>query len=192
MAQLQRTGVDYELRYDWEMGANDFSILVRRSYTNRFDIQLDPAVPSVQNLVETRDDSGPQDARVIEPVSRHKTNARFTWSNGGLFASIDLEGASRVSTLVLTTSERVTEPATSYDLVIGYQFGQDDLFDAPAWLRGWQTNLTINNLTNAASRNYTLNPETGDRDIFSINPFWEWNHGRSYILNIRKSFAAPQ
>ncbi|MCY4157087.1 MAG: TonB-dependent receptor [Gammaproteobacteria bacterium] len=192
VAQLQRTGVDYELRYDWEMGANDFSILVRRSYTNRYDIQLDPAVPSVQNLVETRDDSGPQDARVIEPVSRHKTNAQFTWSNGGLFASIDLEGASRVSTLVSTTSERVTEPATSYDLVIGYQFGQDDLFDAPAWLRGWQTNLTINNLTNAASRNYTLNPETGDRDIYSINPFWEWNHGRSYILNIRKSFAAPQ
>lgn len=188
VARLQRTGVDYELRYNWEMGANDFSILVRRSYTSRFDIQLDPAVPSVQSLVETRDDSGPQDARVVEPVSRHKTNAQFTWSNSGLFASIDLEGASRVSTLVSTIFERVTEPATSYDLVVGYRFEKNGLFSAPAWLRGWETTLTVNNLTNAAARNYSLNPETGDKDIYSINAFWEWDHGRSYILNVRKSF----
>ncbi len=188
VSSLQQTGVDYELRYDWEMGANDFSIRVRRSYTNRFEIQLDPTVASTQSLVETRDDSGPQDARVIEPVSRRKTNAQFIWSNGGLFASIDLEGASRVSTLVSTTFERVTEPATIYDLVIGYQFGQDALFDAPSWLRGWEATATINNLTNAASRNYSLNPETGDIDVWSINAFWEWKHGRSYLLSVRKSF----
>ena len=187
---LQRTGIDYELRYDWEMGASEFSILARRSYTNRFDVQLDPAGETVHNLVETRDDTGAQDARIIQPVSRHKTSAQFTWSNGGLFLSLDVESASRVSTLLSSNFESITEPATLYDMVLGYEFGQDDLLNAPAWLQGWQATLTINNLTNAFSKNSRLNPETGDTERYEINALFEWTQGRAYRLNIRKSFGS--
>ena len=186
---IQSTGIDYELRYDWETGANEFSLLARRTYTNRYVVQLDPSTGTVKNLVETRDDTGPQAVRIIDPVSRHKTSAQFTWSNGGLFFSLDVESASRVSTLVSSTFEGITEPATLYDMVFGYEFGQDDLLDAPAWLQGWQVTLTINNLTDAFSKNLSLNPETGDTDVKDINPLFEWTQGRAYRLNIRKSFG---
>jgi len=188
VSSLQRTGIDYELRYEWEMGLNEFSIIARRSYTNRYDVQLDPAGGTVHDLVTTRDDTGRQDARIIDPVPRHQTSMQFIWTNGGLFASFDVQGAAKVSKLASATLEQVTEAATNYDLVLGYEFGNDALFDAPAWLNGWSTTLTINNLTNAFADNYTLNPETGDVDHNRINPFYEWTQGRSYRLNIRKSF----
>ena len=188
VSNLFRTGMDYELRYDWQMGLNDFSILVRRSYTNRYDVRLDPTSDELHNLVTRRDDTGHQQPRYVAPVPKHQTSMQFTWSNGGLFMSIDVQGAAKVSTLVSSTFESVTEPATIYDMVLGYEFGNDSFFDAPAWLNGFSTTLTINNLTNAFAENTQVNPETGDVQENVINPFFEWTQGRSYRLAIHKSF----
>ena len=188
VSSLNRTGIDYELRYEWEMGLNDFSIVARRSYTNKYDVVRDPADDLVHSLVTTRDDSGAQRVNLIAPVPKHQTSMQFTWTNGGLFASIDVQGAAKVSTLTSATIERVTEPQTNYDLVVGYEFGNDTFFDAPAWMNGLSTTLTINNLTNAFADNYTRNPQTGEVEEYSINPFFEWTQGRSYRLAIRKSF----
>ncbi|MDE0129241.1 MAG: TonB-dependent receptor [Gammaproteobacteria bacterium] len=188
VAQLDRAGIDYELRYEWEMGANEYSIRLQRSYTNRYNVMVDQAGDKVHDLVTERDDSGPQDARSIAPVPKHQTSMQFTWKNGGLFASIDVQGAAKVSTLVSTTIQDVTVPATHYDLVLGYQFGNDSFFRAPGWLRGWDATLAINNLTNAAADNYRRNPETGDVQQYELNPFFEWTQGRSYRLALRKSF----
>ena len=188
VSYLNRTGIDYELRYNWEMGLNDFSITARRSYTNRYDVQLDPAGETVHSLVTTRDDTGPQDARIISPVPKHQTSMQFTWANGGLFASIDVQGAAKVSTLATPTIEHITEPATNYDLVLGYEFGNDAFFDAPSWINGWRATLTINNLTNVFASNSRRNPETGDVERYSINPSFEWTQGRSYRLGVHKSF----
>ena len=187
VASLNRTGIDYELRYEWEMGLNDFSIVARRSYTNRYDVQRDPAEDVVHDLVTTRDNSGSQRINLISPVPKHQTSMQFTWTNGGLFASIDLQGAAKVSTLS-TVNERVTEPQTNYDLVVGYEFGNDTFFDAPAWMNGLSATVTVNNLTNAFAKNYTRSTSTGEVENYSINPFFEWTQGRSYRLAIHKSF----
>ena len=187
VSYVNRTGIDYELRYDWSMGMNDFSIVTRRSYTNRFDVLVDPAQDEVQSLLTMKDNTVPRRA-LLEPVPKHQTSMQFIWSAGGLFASIDLQGAADTRTVYSSILERHTEPVTIYDMVVGYEFGNDTLFNAPAWLNGVSTSLTINNLTDAYAKNFELNPETGDVKEFRINPAYEWTQGRSYRLNVRVSF----
>lgn len=187
VSYVRRTGIDFELRYDLSMGSNDFSLMARRSHTNRFDVLVDPAQDSVQSLLTTKDNTNPRRA-VLDPVPRHQTSMQFIWSNGGLFMSLDVQGAAETRTVWSDTLERHTEPATIYDLVLGYEFGNDTLFDAPAWLNGVSTTLTVNNLTDAYAKNIQLNPETGDVEDYSINPYYEWTQGRSYRLNVHVSF----
>ncbi len=187
VSYVNRTGIDFEFRYEWSMGLNDFSILTRRSYTNRFDVLVDPAQDDVQSLLTVKDNTTPRRA-LLYPVPKHQTSMQFTWTNGGLFLSLDLQGAAETRTRYSSILEYVTKPTTIYDMVIGYGFGNDTFFDAPAWLNGVSTTLTINNLTDAYADNYELNPETGDIEDYSINPFYEWTQGRSYRLNIHVSF----
>ena len=187
VAAVNRAGMDYELRYEWEMGVNEFSILVRRGYTNRFDAQQDASSGIVHSLVTTRDNTG-EASTVLPPVPKHQTSAQFMWMRGGLFFSLDVQGADMTQRLESSTRTEITEPATNYDLVLGYEFGSDTFFNAPAWMDGLDATLTINNLTNAFAENSLLNPETGERTTYLINPFYEWTQGRSYRLAVHKSF----
>ena len=187
---VDRSGMDYELRYEWETGLSDYAILVRRSYTNKYDVQRELTEGALHDLVTTKVTTGLDDP-LLPPVPRHQTSAQFTWTRGGVFVSIDVQGADKTETL----NERswrvwkyVTEPATNYDLVLGYEFGNDTLFDAPAWMKGLSTTLTINNLTNAYASNYEVDVETGEREEYQISTFYEWTQGRSYRLSIHKSF----
>ena len=186
VSTINRTGIDYELRYEWEMGLNDFSIVVRRSYTNRFDVLVDPAQDEPLSLVPVKDATVTR-RPILAPIPRHQTNAQFTWTNGGFFVSLDLQGASRTTTKRFGFDYETT-PATIYDMVVGYEFGSDTFFDAPAWMNGLSTTLTINNLTNAYPENTETDTDSGATRDFSINPFFEWTQGRSYRLNIHKSF----
>jgi len=191
VAALQRTGMDYELRYEWEMGANEFSVLVRRGYTNRYDVQQDRSLNVSQSLVTTRDDT--VDARnrtTLAPVPKHQTSAQFMWMRDGLFFSLDVQGSAMTSTQASATRTDITEPATHYDLVLGYEFGSGTLFDAPAWMERLDATVTINNLTNAFAENSRYDPETGERTTYLINPFYEWTQGRSYRLNLHMSFGS--
>ena len=186
VSTINRTGIDYELRYEWEMGLNDYSIVIRRSYTNKFDVIVDPAQDEPLSLVAVKDSTVTR-RPILAAVPRHQTSAQFTWTNGGFFASLDLQGASK------TTNKRFgfdfeTEPATIYDMVVGYEFGNDTFFDAPAWMNGFSTTLTVNNITNAYPKNIQTNTNTGEVTDYSINPFFEWTQGRSYRLTVRRSF----
>lgn len=187
VAAVERSGMDYELRYEWEMGANEYSIKVRRGYTNQFKARRDASTDVVHELVTTRDNSG-QETSVLPPVPKHQTSAQFVWSRGGLFVSLDVQGAALTQTLESDTRTIITEPATNYDITVGYAFGDDTLFDAPAWMNGLDATLTINNLTNAFARNSRYNPETRERVTYLLNPFFEWTQGRAYRLNLSKSF----
>ncbi|MCY3817318.1 MAG: TonB-dependent receptor [Gammaproteobacteria bacterium] len=188
VSAIERSGVDYELGYEWEMGLNDYKITVRRSYVNKYRVQVDPASGIVHSLVTTRDDSGPEDS-VIPPVPKHKTTAQFTWSRGSLFMSIDVEGSDetrRISNGGVFTY--IDEPATLYDLVLGYGFDDNTLFSSPDWLDGVELTLTINNLTNAFPKYTRIAESSGERTTNAINPLTEWTQGRSYRLNVHKSF----
>ena len=187
IASIERSGMDYELRYEWQTGLNDFGITVRRSYTSKFRVKVDPAGGIVHDIVMTRDDTGPEDT-ILPPVPKHQTSAQFTWTRGGVFVSFDVQGADETRRLSSATRTYITEPATNYDLVLGYEFGNDPLFNAPAWMNGLDITLTINNLTNAFAQNSDVNPETGEREDYLINAFYEWTQGRSYRLSIHKSF----
>ena len=186
---VNRSGMDYELRYEWERGAHEFGILLRRSYTNSFDVQQTPISKVVHDLVGQRDDTGEEDTSLL-PIPRHQTNMQFTWANGGVFMSLNVKGADDTTILRLTNEHRITEPATIYDLVLSYDFGQDTLFDAPAWMEGLITTLTINNITNTFSKTTALDPNTGTTWTAraNLNSAYEWTQGRSYRLNIHKSF----
>ena len=187
---IDRSGIDLELRYEWESGLNDYSITMRRSYTNKYDVQRDPKLDTVHDLVTTKVTSGTEDP-LLPPVPKHQTSAQFTWTRGGLFVSFDVQGADITETL----NERwyrnwkyLTEPATNYDLVLGYEFGDNTLFDAPAWMNGLSATLTINNLTNAFAKNTEVDVDTGEVEEYEISSFYEWTQGRSYRLSIHKSF----
>lgn len=188
VAALQRTGIDYELRYEWEMGENEFTILVRRGYTNKYDVQQYRSLAVTQSLVGERDDTGDARARTtLPPVPKHQTSAQFMWLRGGLFFSLDVQGAD-TTRVVRSANIEITEPATNYDLVLGYEFGSDTLFDAPSWMERLDATLAINNLTNAFAENSRLDPESGQRTVSLINPFYEWTQGRAYRLNLHMSF----
>lgn len=186
VSAIERSGVDYELGYEWHMGLSDYKITVRRSYVNKHRVQVDPASEIVHNLVSSRDDSGPEDT-VLPPVPKHKTTAQFTWSRGSLFFSLDVEGSAETSRIGSFFSY-VDEPSTIYDLVLGYGFDDNMLFASPDWLKGVELTLTVNNLTNAFPKYTRTSEVTGESVTNQINPLTEWTQGRSYRLNIHKSF----
>ena len=186
VSAIERSGIDYELGYEWEMGLNDYKITIRRSYVNKYRVQVDPASDVVHDLVTSRDDSGPEDT-VIPPVPKHKTTAQFTWSRGSLFFSLDVEGGDETRRIGPSFTY-IDEPATLYDLVLGYGFEDNALFTSPDWLDGVELTLTVNTLTNAFPKYTRISESSGERTTNAINPLTEWTQGRSYRLNIHKSF----
>ena len=186
VSAIETSSIDYEMRYEWEMGLNEYRITVRRSYSNKYRVQVDPSSGVVHDLVSSRDDTGPEDT-ILPPVPKHKTTAQFTWSRGSLFLSFDVEGSDETRRIGSFFSY-IDEPATLYDLVLGYGFDDNTLFSSPDWLRGVELTLTVNNLTNAFSKYTRITESSGERAINQINPLTEWTQGRSYRLNIHKSF----
>ena len=109
----------------------------------------------IHDIVGARDDTGPEDT-TLPPVAKHQTSAQFTWTRGGLFFSLDVQGADTTRLLKNATRHYVSQPATNYDMVLGYEFGNDTFFDAPAWMNGLSATLTVNNLTNAFAKNLRI------------------------------------
>lgn len=186
-AAVNRDGVDLEARYDWQAGGNDFNFTLRRSYTNGYEVELDPLTGVVHDLVTTRDDTGPADT-TLAPVPKHKTSMQWTWTRGAIFLSLDMQAAADTTIIASTTREYVTVPATNYDMVLSYDFEQGGLFGSSLWKSGLSATLTVNNLTNDFSSTTNVNPETGERETYVLNPIYEWTQGRSYRLSLRKSF----
>ncbi len=186
---VNRTGTDLELRYEWERGANEFGFTLLRSYNHRYDVQQSVISTVAHDLVGGRDDTGQEETTIL-PVPTHKTSMQFTWTHGGLFLALDMQAADDTTILYLDTQHRITKPATKYDLVLSYEFGDDTLLDAPAWMDGLSTTLTVNNLTHAFTETTAINPETGEvRPARSnLNPAYELSQGRAYLLTIHKSF----
>ena len=186
VSAIERSGIDYELNYEWVMGLNDYKITVRRSYVNKYRVQVDPASGIVHSLVTSRDDTGPEDT-VIPPVPKHKTTAQFTWSRGSLFFSLDVEAGDETRRIG-SSFTYIDEPSTLYDLVLGYGFDDNTLFASPNWLRGVELTLTVNNLTNAFPTYTRVSEVSGERATNQLNPLTEWTQGRHYRLNVHKSF----
>ena len=184
---IRRSSIDLRLQYDLEQGLNSYRVTLRRSYNTRYDVQQDEAFELYHDIVTTRDDTGTV-RTPLPPVPHYQTSAQFIWTRGGLFLSLDVQGADTTQIRITDDIFRITEPATSYDVVLGYDFGGDSLFDTPAWMDGLGVTLTINNLTNDFARNSEVNVSSGAVDERVLNPFYEWTQGRSYRLRIHKSF----
>ena len=186
-AAVNRDGLDLEVRYNWEIAANEFDLTFRRAYTNRYEVVQDAASGIVHDLVSMRDDTGPEDT-TLAPVPKHQTSMQLTWAYGGLFASLDAHRAEETTILIASNREHVTDPAKNYDLVLGYEFDQDTFFAAPSWMGGMNATLTINNLGDSFAETTNIDPETGARQKYEVNPIYEWTQGRSYRLSLHKSF----
>ncbi len=194
VSEVNRAGVDFEARYDMFADLNEFSLVLRRSYTNTFDAKRDADSDLVIDLVTTRDDTLDEQTG-LPPVPEHQTSMQLIWSRGGMFLSLDMQGAAETSTIRqrsfenenVITREHITKPATNWDLVLGYEFGSNTLFEAPSWLEDLAATLTVNNLTNSFAENSNYNAETGETEIYLLNPFYEWTQGRSFRLSLRLS-----
>ena len=182
-----RDGIDLEAGYDWQADANEFGLTVRRSYTNRYEVEQDPTTGIVHDLVGSRDDSGPEDT-TLAPVPKHQTAMQFTWTRGALFLSLDMHAADDTVIMYSDTREYLTEPAANYDLVVSYAFDQATFFSVPSWMRGMNATLTVNNLSDSFAKTTNIDRETGERAEFVANPYYEWTQGRSYRLSLHKSF----
>ena len=197
VSAIERSGWDFELGYELPTESGDFSLLVRRSYTSKFKVQVDAASGESQNLLKVKDDVAASRDALLAPVPEHSTYARLTWTRGGLSLSVDAQEATRTSTIRPGSTDGfiyTTEPATIMDMVAAYDFGQGALFDA-AWAYGLRATLTINNLTNAFARNSLtdrgelLAGIPGHTEVNTINPIYEWTQGRAYRLSISKSLS---
>lgn len=186
-AAVNRDGIDLEVLYDWQAGDNDFNVTLRRSYTNGYEVVQDASSGIVHEIVTTRDDTGPEDT-TLAPVPNHKTSMQWTWTRGPIFLSLDMQAAEDTTIQNSDTRHYVTTPATNFDLVMSYDFAQSTLFGSPRWMSGLSATLTVNNLTDDYASTTNVNPETGERQTYLLNPIYEWNQGRSYRLTLRNSF----
>lgn len=192
VSEVNRSGMDFEARYDWFAGLNEFSLIFRRSYTDTFDAKRHADSELEIDLVGTRDDTQ-EEQTGLPVVPEHQTSAQLTWSRGGMFLSLDVQTAAKTSEIDrrnlegIITDEYITKPATNYDLVLGYEFGSNTFFQAPGWLGGLTATLTINNLTDSFAKVSSYNDETGETRDYALNPFYEWTQGRSYRLSLRMS-----
>ena len=193
VAEVNRSGIDFEARYDWFAGLNEFSLIFRRAYTTTFDAKRDATSDMSIDLVTTRDDTLDEQTG-LPALPEHQTSAQFVWSRGGMFLSLDVQGAAKTSVIRtrnledVITNERITKPATNYDLVLGYEFGSNTFFNAPGWLGNLTATLTVNNLTDSFAKSKSFNHETGETQISLLNPYYEWTQGRSYRLSLRMSW----
>ena len=187
VSAVNRDGVDLEVGYAWQAADNEFDFILRRSYNNGYEVVQDPSTGIVHDLVGKRDDTGPEDT-TLSPVPKHQTSMQFTWGRGGLFASFDVHTADDTTIMNSATREYLTEPATNYDLVMSYDLGSDTLFRSFPWMSGLTATLTINNLGDSFAETTNINPETGERQKYEVNPIYEWTQGRSYRLSLHKSF----
>lgn len=189
VAKVDRSGIDYELGWQGDFGANEVSLTARHARTNRFDVQQNPSSPKVQGIVTTRDDR--TDPRTtLAPVPKQQTNVQLLWTRAGFSTSLDVQTAAHTSRIAQGGSDGIeytTEPATVLDLVVDCNFGDVGLIDA-AWARDLHATLTINNLTNKFADSYSVDLGTGERREFQFNPTYEWTQGRAYRLALRKSF----
>ncbi len=194
VSEVNRAGVDFEARYDWFAALNEFSFVVRRSYTNTFDAKRHADSDLTIDLVTTRDDTLDEQTG-LSPVPEHQTSMQLIWSRGGMFLSLDMQGAAETTIIrqrsreneSVITHESITKPATNYDLVLGYEFGSNTLFEAPSWLEDLAATLTVNNLTDSFAETSVHNEETGETSINTLNSFYEWTQGRSFRLSLRLS-----
>ena len=139
------------------------------------------------DLIGGRDDTGPEDT-TLSPVPKHQTNMQFTWARGGMFASLDVHTADETTIMNSPTREYVTEPALNCDLVLSYDLESNTLLGSMQWMSGMTATLTINNLGDSFAETTLVNPETGEREKYAVNPIYEWTQGRSYRLSLHKSF----
>ena len=197
MSSVERAGLDLELGYELPTETGMFSFTVRRSYTNKFKVQVDAAVDEVQSLLKVRDDVTSSRDALLSPVPLHSTYAQMTWSRGGLSLSVDAQGSSATSIVRLGSTDGyiyTTDPATIVDMVAVYDFGQGSMFNAP-WSEGLRATLTINNVTDAFARNSItdraelLARNPGHTEVNVINPAYEWTQGRAFRLSVSKSFS---
>ena len=184
---VNRDGVDVEVGYTWQAADNEFDFILRRSYNNGYEVVQDAATGVVHDLVGRRDDTGPEDT-TLAPVPKHQTSMQFTWGRGGMFASFDVHTADDTTIINSAIREYLTEPANIYDLVLSYDLGSDTFFRSFPWMTGMSATLTINNLGDSFAETTLVNPETGEREKYQVNPVYEWTQGRSYRLSLHKSF----
>ena len=184
---VNRDGVDLEVGYTWQAADNEFDFILRRSYNNGYEVVQDATTGVVHDLIGGRDDTGPEDT-TLSPVPKHQTNMQLTWARGGMFASFDVHTADETTIMNSATREYVTEPAMNYDLVLSYDLESNTFFGSLPWMSGMTATLTINNLGDSFAETTLVNPETGEREKYAVNPIYEWTQGRSYRLSLHKSF----
>ena len=184
---VRRDGLDIELGYTLQAGESNFDFTFRRAYNNGYEVVQDASTGIVHDLIGMRDDTGPEDT-TLAPVPKHQTNMQFTWTYGAFFASFDVHTADATTIMNSATREYLTEPANNYDLVLSYDLGQDTFFRSMPWMSGTTATLTINNLGDSFAQTTNINPETGEREKYAVNPIYEWTQGRSYRLSLHKSF----
>jgi len=89
--------------------------------------------------------------------------------------------------------ELVTSPGVILNANLQYDFGDGDLFDAPAWLDGTRISLSVNNLYNTSEsmKRNTLNAEFEETEFLNNNyfsPFGIDARGKDFILSLTKNF----
>jgi len=197
VSAVERNGLDVELDYVLPTDNGDITLTVRRSYTNKFKVFVDPASGESQSVLKVKDDVATDRDALLGVVPRHSTYAQLGWRRGGLSVSVDAQASTDTFRIRPGGTDGFmyrTSPATIMDLVAVYDFEQDTFFNAPGWMDGLRATLTVNNLRDTYTRNSQINRGLSPTDpeyteVYTINPVYEWTQGRAFRLTVSKSLS---
>ena len=197
VSSVERAGVDLEVGYALGTDHGNYDLTIRRSYTTKFKVFVDPTSGESQSVLKVKDNVAASRDALLGAVPVHSTYAQLSWRRGGLSVSADAQSATDTFTVRSGGTDGYayrTDPATIVDLVVVYDFGEDTLFDAPDWMDDVRATLTVNNVTDAFARNSQIDRGLSPTDpeyteVYTINPAYEWSQGRAFRLTISKELS---
>ena len=180
VAQLDREGMDYELRYNLDTSVGTFDFQTLYSRTLKFEYTPTPG-DDPANLLGTA-----EGFTAIAAVPKYAASAQLGWALGGMRASINYSKSGTVSNALSPNFVTFAQAPTLFNLSLNYDLDSGTLFEAPAWLEGAEVTFRVNNLTNDFSRAETQ--ENGVLASSRIDEGRAYLRGRTFGINFRKTF----
>lgn len=187
IAEIDRSGVDYGIRYNRETDIGHFLFNMNIAYTDKYEYVNIPGDEPINQVANVGFGS-----RTVIPAYRYSAN--LGWYARGLSVNLNATTASKtVSTLSASSVQRIqrtAKPAIDADLVVAYDIGEGDLFSSPTWLGDASVSFKILNLLNDDAEYDVIDLNTGEKPVThsELNANVSSPRGRMFNISVTKRF----
>lgn len=185
IAQVDRAGVDYQVRYNRNTNYGQFIATANITYNAKYDTVRNPGDEPVNQIADVSFQS-----RSVVPAYIY--SAQLQWSYRGFWASLSANASSETTSEgQLGASEvlRISKAPMLMALTMSYDVDEGNLFNAPTWLQGTVIALKIPRLLNQTGEYRTVDRSTGEPYVFAgMNANTTDFIGRKFHLSLTKRF----